>query len=400
MFLPQIKISDYTYQLPDERVASYPLPQRDASNLLIYNKGAISHQKFYDLPKILPKISLMVFNNTKVVPARLFFKKDTGAVIEVFCLEPHSPAEYNLAFAATERCSWKAIIGNAKRWKSGEITSISNSSLKAQIIEKENNSYIVEFAWEGGIPFSKVLDDCGKVPIPPYLHRETQEIDKERYQTLYAKYRGSVAAPTAGLHFTDNVLKEIKNEGIECENVCLHVGAGTFLPVKEELVSDHIMHSEPFSITKSALEKLRDRKEGEKIISVGTTSSRTLESLYFLGVQCIEASYQKWQPLSVSQWEPYEKDYNYSTKESLQALIDYLDYHHLDTFHARTQIIIVPGYKWRVVDILITNFHQPGSTLLLLIASFIGDDWKRVYNYALSHNFRFLSYGDSSILLR
>lgn len=406
---PEIRIKDYTYELPENRIATYPLARRDSSKLLIYNNGNISDSLFSTLPERLPGDAMMVFNDTKVVPARLLFRKDTGAFIEIFCLEPYSPNEYNLAFAATGKCVWKAIIGNLKRWKSGIIhlfvpedhdSSVSKINLCAQLLKKEDNSFIVEFTWDGDIPFSQVLDSCGKIPIPPYLNRETETIDLERYQTLYARYRGSVAAPTAGLHFTEEVLDNIHKKGIECHEVCLHVGAGTFLPVKSELIHDHIMHSEPFSVTATFLSALYNKPDNKPLIAVGTTSTRTLESLYFFGVQCIKATPEKWHPITVSQWEPYQEEYDYTLKESIGALLEYLKINKLDIFSARTQIIIVPTYKYRVVDILITNFHQPQSTLLLLIAAFIGEDWKKVYEYALGNGFRFLSYGDSSLLFK
>lgn len=410
MFEPKIRITDFSYILPPEKIPAYPLEKRDSSKLLIYNKGIIGENIFSSLPDYLPHNSLMVFNNTKVVPARLLFRKESGAFIEIFCLEPHIPADYNISFACEESCVWKTIIGNVKRWKGGLLSFYvpdegHNESkiidLKAELIEKEDNTYYVRFSWKTNIPFSKVLEICGKVPIPPYLNRETEAIDKDRYQTMYAKYRGSVAAPTAGLHFTNEVLDKIKSEGIDCEELCLHVGAGTFLPVKSEFVSEHIMHSEPFSVSKVFLEKLCSIKNDEKVIAVGTTSIRSLESLYYLGLQCIEETPEKWIPKPLSQWKPYSCKEDYSLKESIQALIDYMSINSLITLNLRTQIIIVPSYRFKVVDMLITNFHQPQSTLLLLIAAFVGvDRWREIYNYALHNNFRFLSYGDSSLLIR
>lgn len=406
---PKIRIKDYTYELPENRIASYPLEQRDASKLLIYDHGAISDTIFSSLPDILPEKSIMVFNDTKVVPARLLFRKESGSFIEIFCLEPFSPNEYNISFAATEKCSWKVIIGNLKRWKSGMLRlyipenhdkSLMDINLRCELSNREGNNFVVDFTWDGGIPFSQVLDICGKVPIPPYLNRDTETIDKERYQTLYAKYRGSVAAPTAGLHFTDNVVDKIKRKGICCQEVCLHVGAGTFLPVKSELISDHIMHSEPFSVSLPFLEKLYAKGTDQKVIAVGTTSTRTLESLYYLGAECLKSTPQRWNPRPVLQWEPYLEEHPYSLKECIGSLIDYLKIHGYTSLNARTQIIIVPGYQYHIVDIIITNFHQPQSTLLLLIAAFIGEDWRKVYDYALNNDFRFLSYGDSSILFR
>ena len=402
---PKIKIQEYSYILPDERIAKYPLEKRDSSKLLIYNNGEIAENKFSNLPQFLPEGSLMVFNNTKVVPARLLFKKETGAVIEIFCLEPVDPKDYALSFASTGSCSWNVVIGNARKWKGGDVYFICDDThkeafslnLRAELVQKgDNNGSIVKFKWDGNVSFSEVLDICGRIPIPPYLNRDTEELDLERYQTLYARIKGSVAAPTAGLHFTDTVLEQVRERGIDTCNVCLHVGAGTFVPVKSEYIADHKMHTEPFEVTKEFLLKLRDLKEGAKVISVGTTSTRTLESLYFIGVQCIENG----EPGAVQQWEPYKKEYNYTMKESVGAILEYMERNNMEKLVARTGIIIVPSYKFRVVDVLVTNFHQPQSTLLLLISAFIGGNWKSVYNYALENGFRFLSYGDSSLLFR
>ncbi len=344
----------------------------------------------------------MVFNDTKVVPARMHFQRETGAVIEIFCLEPEFPVEYNLIFAATEMCRWKCIVGNAKKWKADTLhilnpedsREVAEIGLTADLVSRDGQTAEVEFRWKNGIPFSRVLEICGNIPIPPYLNRDTEAIDLERYQTLYAKYRGSVAAPTAGLHFTERVLDGIRRRGIEIEDVCLHVGAGTFLPVKDSLVSKHHMHREPFSVKLDLLRRLRDN--GDNVTAVGTTSVRTLESLYYIGVHCIEDG----RPSDVSQWEPYERDYAYSFRESIDAIISYLEGNGLDELVAGTRIIIVPGFRFRVVKTLITNFHQPQSTLLLLISAFVGGNWRPIYDYALAHGFRFLSYGDSSILRR
>ena len=397
-----IRIQDFNYDLPDERIAKYPLAQRDASKLLCYDHGQIDEFFFRDLPELIPGDSIMVFNDTKVVPARLFFRRDTGALIEIFCLEPVQPVEYNLIFAAREQCSWKCVIGNAKRWK-GDILHFANTGadpevaaldLTAELLSREGQTGFVTLRWKGGEPFSNVLDRCGKVPIPPYLNRDTEAVDLERYQTTYARIRGSVAAPTAGLHFTPEVLERLRAKGIDMERVCLHVGAGTFLPVKSENVADHPMHREPFTVRRSFLETLlNDRKT---LVAVGTTSVRTLESLYYAGVSCIE----KGKPEDVGQWVPYTRDYGYSTEESLQALVDYLDATGKDELKIGTRIIIVPGFHFRLVDRLVTNFHQPESTLLLLISAFVDGDWRRIYDYALGHGFRFLSYGDSSLLQR
>ena len=406
---PKIKIQDFSYDLPSERIAKYPLERRDASKLLIYNNGGngdIQESFFFTLSSYIPNNSLMVFNNTKVVPARLFFKKETGALIEIFCLEPVQPADYALSFASNESCSWNVVIGNAKKWKGGDVYLVLDNAsdeakklnLRAELIYKgDNNGSVVKFKWDSGCSFSEVLDICGRIPIPPYLNRDTEELDYERYQTLYARIKGSVAAPTAGLHFTENVFNELDSKGVERENVCLHVGAGTFVPVKSEYIADHKMHTEPFEVTREFLVKLCALDDGQKVVAVGTTSTRTLESLYFIGVQCIENG----KPGAVEQWEPYRKEYAYSMKESIGAIVKYLDDNNMDKLIARTGIIIVPSYRFRVVDMLVTNFHQPQSTLLLLISAFIGgEDWKRIYNYALDNGFRFLSYGDSSLLIR
>ena len=400
--IPHIRIEDYDYPLPDDRIARYPLERRDASRLLEYRDGKISEHHFYDIPALLPENALMIFNDTKVVPARLHFCRPTGAHIEIFCLEPVEPAEYVSMFSVTEKCRWKCMIGNVKRWKSdvlslynpGSAPEITALGLKACLVERTGETSVVEFSWNGDIPFSKVLELCGSVPIPPYLNRETEEIDKERYQTLYAHYRGSVAAPTAGLHFTEEVLNAIKERGIETATVCLHVGAGTFLPVKTSDVAEHTMHREPFAVTRELIGKLRDG--GRPVVAVGTTSVRTLESLYFAGVECIE----KGHPDETGQWEPYGREYGYTLAESMDALLGYMDAKGIDTYIAGTKIIIVPGYRFRVVDVLVTNFHQPQSTLLLLISAFVGGGWRPVYDYALEHGFRFLSYGDSSLLFR
>ncbi len=388
--IPEIHIEDYNYGLEDSRIAKYPLPERDASKLLHYKNGVVSHTIFRNLPDLLPEGAMMVFNETKVVPARLHFRRESGAHIEIFCLEPIAPVEYNLAFAATAETTWKCVIGNAKKWKEdilrlynpNDDAVIGAMDLRAELIGRDGQTGQVRFTWKDGSPFSRVLEVAGTVPIPPYLNRESEAIDVQRYQTLYARIRGSVAAPTAGLHFTDRVLEGIKAKGIDMEKVCLHVGAGTFLPVKSSLVSEHPMHREPFVVTRDLLVKLRDRKA--PLIAVGTTSVRTLESLYYVGAQ----------------WAPYEREYSYSTQESLQAIIDWLDKNDRREISAGTRIIIVPGFKFRIVDLLVTNFHQPESTLILLVSAFVNGNWRAIYNYALDNDFRFLSYGDSSLLER
>lgn len=400
--IPEIRIEDYNYNLPDERIAKYPLPQRDGSKLLHYKDGNVTEKKFSEIASLLPEGSIMVFNDTKVVPARLHFQRSTGAHIEIFCLEPVQPEEYVTMFAVTDRCRWKCIVGNVKRWKNDTLNlynpdsneEVTTLALKADLIERQGETSIVEFSWEGGLPFSKVLEIGGSIPIPPYLNRNTEDVDLERYQTLYARFRGSVAAPTAGLHFTENVLQAIRERNINTETVCLHVGAGTFLPVKSSLVSEHTMHREPFVVTLDFLEKLLS-KTG-KLVAVGTTSVRTLESLYYVGVKCIETGV----PADVDQWDPYSREYSYTLDESLAALVDYLKKNNMKDIQLGTRIIIVPGYQFKVVDVLVTNFHQPQSTLLLLISAFVKGDWHKIYDFALANDFRFLSYGDSSILFR
>lgn len=400
--IPEIRIEDFNYPLTDDRIAKYPLPMRDSSKLLRYRDGKVDEFVFREIPDLLPEDSIMVFNETKVVPARLHFERNTGAHIEIFCLEPVNPPEYNTSFASTDKCSWKCVIGNVKRWKEGLLSlcnpennpEVSAMGLSARLVSRDERTGVVEFSWNDGKPFSQVLETGGSVPIPPYLNRDTEEIDLERYQTVYASIRGSVAAPTAGLHFTPEVLERIKARGIDRENVCLHVGAGTFLPVKSSRVAEHHMHREPFAVTLDFLKDLR--ASGKKVIAVGTTSVRTLESIYYIGVSIIETG----APQEVIQWAPYERDYPYSTEESIDAIIEYLEKNGLKELRTGTSIIIVPGFKFRIVDILVTNFHQPESTLILLVSAFVGGDWRTIYDYALSHQFRFLSYGDSSLLYR
>lgn len=400
--LPDIRIEDFTYELPDDRIAKYPLKYRDSSQLLSYKDGNIDKRSFSGISELIPDDSLMLFNDTKVVPARLHFQRPTGAHIEIFCLEPVQPEEYVSMFAVTGSCRWKCIVGNIKRWKNDTLTlynpmadrRIEEMGLKADLIERVGETSVIEFSWDIDAPFSQVLEVCGTVPIPPYLNRNTEDVDLERYQTLYARYRGSVAAPTAGLHFTEIVLESIRNKGVVTDTVCLHVGAGTFLPVKSSLVAEHTMHKEPFVVTLELLERLVERKG--KVVAVGTTSVRTLESLYYAGVSCIENG----RPEDVGQWDPYSREYDYPTDEALKAIVDYLKANGLKELKIGTRIIIVPGFRFRLVDILVTNFHQPQSTLLLLISAFVDGDWRRIYDYALANDFRFLSYGDSSILFR
>lgn len=402
--IPEIDIKDYSYELPDERIAKYPLPRRDSSKLLLYRSGSICDHIFSDLPSVVPSDAMMVFNETKVVPARLHFQRESGAHIEIFCLEPFSPSDYVSSFAAKGFCSWKCIVGNVKRWKEGERLLLCNPGrdaavdtlgLRASLVERNGETSVVRFEWCGEMEFSEVLDICGTIPIPPYLNRDTQDIDLERYQTTYALQRGSVAAPTAGLHFTPEVMQSLGEKGVEIKKVCLHVGAGTFLPVKSDQISGHTMHREPFVVTVDFLRSLRAHKcAGRPLIAVGTTSVRTLESLYWAGVQCLKGE----QLRDVSQWEPYDTDSSYSAVQALDALIAYAERYSMGEISLGTRIIIVPGYTLRIVNALVTNFHQPQSTLILLISAFVGDRWREIYAHAIDNGYRFLSYGDSSLL--
>ena len=405
MNIKEIRIEDFDYPLPDERIAKYPLTERDHSNLLHWQNGKIEQLHFYDLPDTLTRNDLLVYNNTKVIQARLHFQKETGAIIEIFCLEPHSPADYNLVFQENKSCVWKCLVGNSKKWKEGALKQTMYIKdilfqLEATRIESENEgmSHLVRFEWDNeDILFSDILAHFGELPIPPYLNRATEEKDKETYQTVYSKIDGSVAAPTAGLHFTMDVLRRLALNGIREDEITLHVGAGTFQPVKSEEIGSHPMHREIISIGKSTIEDLI-ASEGH-IVAVGTTSVRTLESLYYLG--CRIALNPDNPDLMVEQWEPYENNYTLTTQEALQNIIDYLNHNHLSALNAATRIMIVPSFQFRIVNKIITNFHQPKSTLLLLISAFVGiDRWRKIYDFAIENGFRFLSYGDSSLLER
>lgn len=398
-----IKIAEYNYPLPDERIAKFPLAERDKSKLLVYDKGIVSDDTFTSLPNYLPSGALMVFNNTKVIQARLHFRKETGALIEVFCLEPAFPNDYALNFQSTGRCSWYCMIGNLKRWKDTPVSRTievggKQLTLTATKGGMKGESHVVEFSWDDDtMTFADVLDAVGELPIPPYLNRETQESDKTTYQTVYSKIKGSVAAPTAGLHFTDRVLAALDEAGIDREELTLHVGAGTFKPVKSEEIADHEMHSEYIVVKRQTIEKLI--RHGAKAIAVGTTSVRTLESLYFIGKKLAANPEASEEELHVGQWEPYEEQQEMPVLDSLKQILDYLDRNGLTALHTSTQIIIAPGYKYRIVRMMVTNFHQPQSTLLLLVSAFVRGDWRKIYDYALAHDFRFLSYGDSSLLI-
>ncbi len=398
-----IHISDYNYNLPDERIAKFPLPVRDQSKLLVYRNGEISETRFTSLPDYVEPGTLMIFNNTKVIQARLHFRKETGALIEIFCLEPIQPNDYALNFQQTEHAAWLCMIGNLKKWKEGTLTR--RMTVKGQDItlaatrgEARGTSHWVDFTWDNpSVTFADILEMFGELPIPPYLNRETQESDKETYQTVYSKIKGSVAAPTAGLHFTQRVLDALRAKGADLEEVTLHVGAGTFKPVKSEEIEGHEMHTEYISVSKGSIEKLIAH-EG-KALAVGTTSVRTLESLYYIGVTLSQHPDAQEADLHVRQWQPYETHPTLSATEALKHILHYMERHRLDALHTSTQIIIAPGYEYKVVKRMITNFHQPQSTLLLLVSAFVKGDWKRIYDYALSHDFRFLSYGDSSLLI-
>lgn len=418
-----IKISDYNYDLPDERIAKFPIAQRDHSKLLVYKHGEVSDDVFHHLPTYLPQGALMIFNNTKVIQARLHFRKETGALIEVFLMEPAEPTDYELMFQTTGHCSWLCMIGNLKKWKEGSLKrdfeikgnkltlsatmrrgDTLGSEAQKMVAKDGGTNYWVDFDWDNDkVSFAEILEAVGELPIPPYLNRKTEESDKTTYQTVYSKIKGSVAAPTAGLHFTDAVLKDLDAHGIDREEVTLHVGAGTFKPVKSLEIEGHQMHTEYIVVHRRSLEKLI--KHECRIIAVGTTSVRTIESLYYMGVHLLKHPEANEEDLHVNQWDPYElsEDGNLvdgiTPMQAIQAIIDYLDRNGLEALHSSTQIIIAPGYQYKIVKMLVTNFHQPQSTLLLLVSAFLKGDWKKVYDYALSHDFRFLSYGDSSLLI-
>ena len=406
-----IRIADFSYELPDERIAKYPLAERDASKLLIYNHGSISHRHFRDVPELLPEGSLMVMNNTRVIQARMHFRKETGALIEVFCLEPARPNDYVLMFQQTAACSWHCLVGNSKKWKSGvlsraitvegrEVVLTAERSLDTDLAAKAGEQ-LIRFSWtDTSITWAQVIDACGELPIPPYLNRKTEESDLRTYQTVYSKVKGSVAAPTAGLHFTPAVLNAIDQRGIERAELTLHVGAGTFKPVKSERIEGHEMHSEWIYVPRTVIEALL--RHHCECTAVGTTSVRTLESLYYIGKKILANPDITEDQLPVAQWEPYEgvSGEDVKSEDCLSAILQWLNRNGISALHTATQIIIAPGYRYHIVRRMITNFHQPQSTLLLLVSAFVGDDhWRDIYRYALDHDFRFLSYGDSSLLI-
>lgn len=396
-----IRIEEYDYPLPDEKIARHPLAVRDECKLLMSRHGVISEHIFKDLPSLLPTPATLVYNNTRVINARLRFTKASGGKIEIFCLEPVSPADYATNFSSTERCTWKCFVGNSKRWKEGRLAMQlkidgKDVNLEAERLNKDDSGSVVELSWnDSSFTFADIISSAGEIPIPPYLNRDTEESDSRDYQTVFSRIDGSVAAPTAGLHFTPGLLEEIDRRGITRREVTLHVGAGTFQPVKAENIGGHDMHSEFIAVRRDTIAALAATTD--PIIAVGTTSVRTLESLYHIAV-LIKAGH--WDG-EVPQWQPYDSVYpELSRKEALETLVDYLDRLGETTLYASTRIIIAPGYTYRIVDGMITNFHQPCSTLLLLVSAFIGDSWTEVYEYALNHNFRFLSYGDACLFLK
>jgi S-adenosylmethionine:tRNA ribosyltransferase-isomerase len=413
-----IEIQDYNYDLPDERIAKYPLAERNQSKLLIYRGGQIEESQFFHLPELIPAGALMVFNNTRVIQARLHFHKETGALIEVFCLEPEAPRDYAQNFAAEGQCDWICLVGNSKKWKEGTLTQTvtvdgQEVELHCERIAQRGTSQHIRFSWEArGVRFADILDAIGELPIPPYLNRATEESDKTTYQTVYSRIKGSVAAPTAGLHFTDTELDKLREKGVDLEELTLHVGAGTFKPVKSERIEGHEMHTEFIDVPRRVIERLiaqLQKPTDNLIAAVGTTSVRTVESLYYIGVKLAENPEAHPDDLIVHQWEPYDREYTLSTVEALQHILAYLDRHQAPSLVTATQILIAPGFPYRVVRAIVTNFHMPQSTLLLLVSAFVDtpetassatSEWRRIYRYALDHGFRFLSYGDSSILFR
>ena len=408
-----ISIEDYNYPLPDERIAKYPLGERDASKLLVLKNGELTSSHFKNINNFLPKDSLLIFNETKVVRARLQFTKESGAAIEIFCLEPITGnGDYQLAFSSSSPSEWRCLVGNSRRWKNDKLSlevevnkatrqqgNKIQATLYAERLEKNDNYSVVRFSWEPAeLSFAEILEAAGEIPLPPYLHREAEASDRERYQTVFAKHEGSVAAPTAGLHFTNELIDKLKNDGIAFEEVTLHVGAGTFRPVSSETIGEHEMHSETIVVRKSCIENLI-KNCNKTIIPVGTTSMRTIESLYWIGLMLIEEGLEE-RNLHLNQWFPYkERESLPSAEESLSTILKYMEMHKMEVFHASTALMIAPSCKINIAKALITNFHQPKSTLLLLVSALIGNKWKEAYQYALDNDFRFLSYGDSCLFL-
>lgn len=396
-----IDINDFNYNLPDERIAKFPLAERSSSKLLIYEDGDIAESNFRNVAEYLPAGAMLIFNNTRVVRARIVMHKASGARIEVFCLEPHNPADYERAFAIKGESEWSCIVGNLKKWKEGEVGidfeyNGEEHRLRAEIVERGTREHIIRFRWSAEITFGQLLETLGRIPIPPYLNRDSEELDNTRYQTVYARFEGSVAAPTAGLHFTPELISAMRDKGFSFEEVTLHVGAGTFLPVKDDDAAQHAMHTEHFIIRRATLENIL--LNAGNIVAVGTTSVRTLESLTALAWRIRECGTPNEERV-VGQWELYDIPAAFGCKEVAETLIGYMRDNGLEQIKAATQIMITPlGYHFRIVNYIITNFHQPKSTLLLLVSAYVGDNWKRIYDYALANDFRFLSYGDSSLL--
>ena len=402
-----LRIADYDYPLPDDRIAKHPLAQREQCKLLLYKDGDIQERRFWEVPSLLPERSTLIYNNTRVINARLRFRKETGSTIEIFCLEPVLPRDYEQIFQTTGHCVWQCLVGNSKRWKQGALTQTVNIegtevTLAATRGEQRGNAWEIHFDWDGSdkqITFADVLSAIGEIPIPPYLNRGTEESDSTDYQTVYSHIDGSVAAPTAGLHFTDEVLAECDNRGIPRREITLHVGAGTFQPVKSELIGDHPMHYEFISVPRDVIMDIINAPG--PVIAVGTTSVRTLESLYYIGQILEDNPDADEEALTVTQWMPYTTPCKITTEKALQNIVNYLDRHHADTYMGSTQLMIAPGFNYRIVNGMITNFHQPQSTLLLLVAAFVGQDkWRGMYDFAMEHGFRFLSYGDAQLLLK
>jgi S-adenosylmethionine:tRNA ribosyltransferase-isomerase len=425
-----IRIEDFNYELPESRIAKFPLKERDKSKLLLWKNGQITENTFQNLSHFIPENALLVFNNTRVIQARLIFEKATGAQIEIFCLEPKAPADYAQTFVQTQSCTWLCLIGNAKRWKAGKLSKeVLGAQFTAEKMESYGETHLIRFEWNNpSLSFADILESYGELPIPPYLNRKTEESDKETYQTIYSRIKGSVAAPTAGLHFTEAVFQSLKQKNIDFEELTLHVGAGTFKPVKSETLAEHVMHTECISVRKSTLKKLLEK--AGRVFAVGTTSVRTLESLYYIGVSLETNPDANPEELAVSQWTPYSmnneqltinneqltinneqltinneqltmnNDSLVSVCRALKNILDYMERKGLEVLTTHTQILIAPGYSFKIVDGMITNFHQPKSTLLLLISAFVDGNWREIYDYALANDFRFLSYGDSSLLMK
>ena len=408
-----IEIKSYDYNLPDERIAKYPLEQRDQSKLLVYRNGTINEKHFYNLPEEIPSDSLIVFNNTRVIQARLHFHKETGALIEVFCLEPESPRDYQQNFSSEHECTWICLVGNSKKWKEGALSQEIDIDgekviLSCERVGESGASQKVHFFWDKPVSFAKILDAIGELPIPPYLNRSTEEKDKQTYQTVYSRIKGSVAAPTAGLHFTDKELQALKDKNVDLQYITLHVGAGTFKPVKSDTIEGHDMHTEFISVPKSVIEHIlaHIKSSSSPLIAVGTTSVRTLESLFYIGYKLSQNPNAHAEELVVHQWEPYDTTYELSEVEALENILSYLERNNEENLVTATQILIAPGFQYRLVKGIVTNFHMPQSTLLLLVSAFVdgdsleGPNWHNIYKYAMEHDFRFLSYGDSSFLLK